>query len=153
MSKPVIRPATKEDQDAIRALVFSVLDEYDIDPAPKTTDRDLSDIEGFYHNGMFAVMETPAGDIVGTVGIAPLSTNSCELRKMYLKPSARGKGNGVKLLTHAIERARALGFSRMELHTKRIMEEAIGLYHKHGFTLMDGAPLDRRCDQTLVLDL
>lgn len=153
MTGPAIRPATNADQDAVRALVFAVLHEYDIEPAPKTTDRDLSDLEGFYGNGMFAVLETADGDIIGTVGLAPLSGKACELRKMYLAPKYRGRGHGARLLKHAIERARALGFSRMELSTKRIMEEAIGLYTKFGFRSLESGPVDRRCDQTLVLDL
>lgn len=153
MSAPQIRSATTEDQQAIAALVFSVLDEYEIEPAPKTTDRDLSDIEEFYRNGMFAVLETSDGDIIGTVGLAPLSGKACELRKMYLKPRFRGRGHGARLLKHAVERAGALGFERMELSTKRIMEEAVGLYTKFGFSPLGGAPIDKRCDQTLVLDL
>jgi putative acetyltransferase len=152
MSGAQIRPATRNDEDAIRALVFSVLDEYEIEPAPKTTDRDLSDIEGYYKNGMFAVLETADG-IIGTVGFAPLSARVCELRKMYLMPRYRGRGHGARLLKHAMERARAMGFARIELNTKRIMEEAIGLYTKYGFVVLDGAPVDKRCDQTLVLDL
>lgn len=153
MTTPQIRPAKNTDQDAVRALVFSVLHEYDIEPAPKTTDRDLYDLEGYYGEGMFAVLETPDGDIAGTVGLAPLSSASCELRKMYLSPKYRGRGFGAKLLKHAVERARALGFAQMELSTKRIMEEAIGLYTKFGFTSLESGPVDKRCDQTLILDL
>ncbi len=153
MTGPQIRPATNDDQDAVRALVFAVLDEYEIEPAPKTTDRDLGDIEGYYRNGMFAVLETADGDIIGTVGFAPLSSAVCELRKMYLIPRYRGRGYGARLLKHAIARARTIGFARMELNTKRIMEEAIGLYAKYGFAQIDGAPVDKRCDQTLALDL
>ena len=153
MTAPAIRPAKNADQDAVRAIVFSVLHEYDIEPAPKTTDRDLYDIEGFYSDGMFAVLEAADGDIVGTVGIKPLSATACELRKMYLTPKFRGRGFGAKMLKHAIDRARALGFARIELSTKRIMEEAIGLYTKFGFRLLEGGPVDKRCDQTLVLDL
>ena len=153
MTGPQIRRATRADQDAVRALVFSVLHEYDIEPAPRATDRDLNDLEGFYKDGMFAVLETEDGAIIGTVGIAPLSVAACELRKMYLMPRYRGRGYGARLLKHAMERARALGFARMELSTKRIMEEAVGLYTKYGFAPMDGAPIDKRCDQTLVKTL
>ena len=153
MSPPQIRSATRADQDAVRALVFSILDEYEIEPAPKTTDRDLFDLEAFYGDGMFAVLETDGGEIIGTVGLAPLSARACELRKMYLAPRYRGRGLGARLLKHAIGRARALGFLRMELSTKRIMEEAIGLYMKFGFTTIEGGPVDRRCDHALSLDL
>ncbi|MEM8770735.1 MAG: GNAT family N-acetyltransferase [Pseudomonadota bacterium] len=150
---PVIRNAVATDQDRIRALVFAVLDEYEIEPAPKTTDRDLNDIEQFYKTGMFAVMENGDGDLIGTVGFASLSATVCELRKMYLKPSGRGRGYGAQLLKYAIGKARGMGFERIELSTKRVMEEAIGLYTKYGFKTTDSKPVDLRCDQTLVLKL
>lgn len=153
MTTPHIRAANNADQDAVRALVFAVLDEYDIEPAPKTTDRDLYDLEGFYGEGMFAVLETPDGEIAGTVGLAPLSSASCELRKMYLAPRYRGRGFGARLLKHAVIRARALGYAQIELSTKRIMEEAVGLYMKFGFTPLESGPVDKRCDRMLVLDL
>lgn len=153
MSGPVIRPATQADQDRIRALVFSVLDEYEIEPAPKTTDRDLFDLENFYSDGMFAVLESADGDVIGTVGLAKLRPGVAELRKMYLMPKYRGRGHGARLLKHAIQVARELGFRDIELNTKRIMEEAVGLYTKYGFEPVEDAPSDRRCDQMLHLVL
>lgn len=157
MSGSVIRPATNADCVKVRALIFAVLDEYGLEPAPKTTDKDLDDLEGFYAGGMFDVIETPDGDIIGTVGLWPIAgegrEGAAELRKMYLKPSARGKGMGKLLLTHAIARARALGFTRIELQTNNVLEQALGLYAKFGFSPSARREVERRCDQALALDL
>lgn len=130
-----------------------MLDEYGLDPAPKTTDKDLDDLEGFYAGGAFVVLETSEGDIIGTVGLLPLGDGVVELRKMYLKPAARGRGHGKRLLNHAIKRAKELGFRRIELQTARVLEEALGLYAKYGFVHSPEAALERRCDQALALDL
>ncbi len=137
----------------MRALIFAVLDEYDIEPAPKTTDKDLYDIEAFYEGGAFDVLLAPGGDIAGTVALLPLGDGKCELRKMYLKSTFRGRGLGKRLLKHAIEKARALGFARIELQTARVLEEAVDLYEKSGFRPSETAALERRCDQALALDL
>ncbi|MFC2953520.1 GNAT family N-acetyltransferase [Marinicaulis aureus] len=153
LSAPVIRPATNADTEKVRALIFTVLDEYGLEPAPKTTDKDLSDLESFYAGGLFDVLETPAGDIIGTVGLLPMGDGVAELRKMYLKQSARGRGHGKRLLTHAIKQAKELGFRRIELQTARVLEEALGLYAKYGFAPSPEAALERRCDQALALDL
>lgn len=153
MSAPVIRPAANADAQKVRALIFSVLDEYGLEPAPQTTDRDLDDLEAFYAEGAFDVLVAPDGDIIGTVGLAPMGNGAAELRKMYLKPSARGKGYGKKLLAHAIAQTRELGFRRIELQTARVLEEAIGLYVSFGFKPSQHATLERRCDQALGLDL
>ncbi len=157
MNASVIRPATNADCVKVRALIFAVLDEYGLEPAPKTTDKDLDDLEGFYAGGIFDVIETPEGDIVGTVGLMPLrdegETDAVELRKMYLKPAARGKGMGKLLLNHAIAQARALGFRRIELQTNNVLEEALGLYKKYGFAPSARAEVEKRCDQALTLAL
>lgn len=154
MSKaPDIRPATNADVQKVRALIFAVLDEYDIEPAPKTTDKDLDDLEAFYEGGAFDVLVDAEGDIIGTVGLWPMDDGVVELRKMYLKPSVRGRGLGKRLLTHAIARARSLNFRRIELQTARVLEEAIGLYEKFGFEQSPQAAIERRCDQALALDL
>ncbi len=153
MSAPIIRPATNDDCAKVRALIFAVLNEYDLEPAPKTTDKDLDDLEGYYAAGAFHVLEAADGEIIGTVGLASMGGGVCELRKMYLKPSHRGRGLGKRLLKHAIETAKTLEFTRIELQTARVLEEAIGLYAKFGFEHSQEAALERRCDQALALDL
>jgi len=153
MSGPVIRAATKADQDDIRALIFAVLNEYALEPDPKTIDQDLFDIEGYYHDGVFDVLVSDDGDIMGTVGLKPIRSGVCELRKMYLKASYRGRGNGGRLLKHAIASAKGLGMNRIELETARVLEEAIGLYEKFGFAEIEHDNFEKRCDHALALDL
>ena len=153
MGAPHIRPATREDQPAVKALIFAILDEYSLEPAPQSTDKDLDDLIGFYEGGLFDVLETDAGDLIGTVGLVPINNGACELRKMYLKTNHRGRGYGKRLLKHAIGRATDLGFVRIELQTARVLEEAIALYEKFGFSVLESVALERRCDHALALDL
>ena len=148
-----MRAATIADQEQVRALIFAILDEYALEPDPKTIDRDLDDIEGFYADGVFDVLVADDGDIMGTVGLKPIRDGVCELRKMYLKTSYRGRGHGVRLLKHAIASARGLGMRRIELETARVLEEAIGLYEKFGFKEIEHDAMESRCDQALALDL
>jgi len=153
MTAPRFRAAAASDQPAVKALIFAILDEYELDPSPATIDRDLDDLEGFYEGGVFDVLENGDGDIIGTVGLLPLDHGACELRKMYLKTQYRGRGLGQRMLKHAIARAREIGFHRMELQTARVLEEAIGLYQKFGFEPIEAAQMEKRCDQALALDL
>ena len=153
MSGPQLRAATVDDQAAVKSLIFAILNEYELEPSPTTIDKDLDDLEGFYAGGVFDVLETEEGDIIGTVALLPLENGACELRKMYLKSKFRGRGYGQRLLKHAIARAREKGFSRIQLQTARVLEEAIGLYQKFGFKPIEDSTLERRCDQALALDL
>ena len=150
-----LRPARNEDRDAVRSLVSGVLQEYGLRSEPCSTDADLSDLEFHYHQrgGRFDVLENASGEVIGCVGLYPIDTHCIELRKMYLRKDARGKGLGKKLLDHAVASAREMGFKRVTLETSAVLKEAIKLYTKYGFQPFVAQHLARRCDQAFVLDL
>jgi putative acetyltransferase len=130
-----LRPARNADGEAVRSLVFAVLREHGLSPDPTATDADLYDIESSYLHpgGSFDLLLDAAGQVAGTVGLVPMGEGRCELRKMYLAPAHRGRGLGKRLLRHALERARQLGFHRVELETVGVLRAAIGLYESFGF--------------------
>ena len=132
-SEYLFRAASNADGEAICRVVFTVLREFGLTPDPDGTDADLTDVEASYLGGAFSVLTSPAGDVVGTVGLFPLGDNQCELRKMYLSSECRGKGLGKRLLQHALDRARELGFSRVILETVSVLWVAIALYESFGF--------------------
>jgi putative acetyltransferase len=148
------RPATNQDVEAIKQLVFGVLREYGLEPDPDGTDADLADIEANYakRGGLFELLEDENGKLLGTVGLYPINAETVELRKMYFAPELRGRGCGKTTLERMIKRARELGFQKMYLETNSVLKEAIGLYQKFGFepTNEKHSP---RCDQAFVLNL
>lgn len=150
-----IRQATNADIAEIKDLIFSVLVEYSLKPDPENTDADLKDIELNYtrSGGMFDVVESADGSLIGTVGLFPLDSKCCELRKMYLAKSARGLGLGKKLMDRVLKQARELGFTTIELETANVLNEAIRLYKHYGFKEIVRSHLSSRCDQAYVLDL
>ena len=150
-----IRQATNQDTEDIRQVVFSVLSSYGLKPDPNSTDFDLNDISKHYLDagGEFWVVEDQNGQIVGCSGLYSLDSSRCELRKMYLLPQARGKGLGKTLLKLSIERAKELGFSKIELETASVLKEAISLYEAYGFKPYDADHLSERCDQSYFLEL
>ena len=154
MPEIVIRSATNADAEAIKNLIFGVLREYNLKPEPCGTDSDLDDIEASYikRGGIFEVLETPGGKLLGTIGLFPVNAETVELRKMYFSPELRGKGVGKKTLLRVIERARELGFRRIYLETNSVLREAIGLYKKFGFVETEEKHA-ARCDQAFFLEL
>jgi len=139
----------------VESLVFTVLTEYGLEPDPDGTDFDLHDIERFYHNagGAFEVLLSSTDEVIGTLGLLRVSTSVCELRKMYLAPSARGQGLGCCLLEHAISRASVLGFSNIVLETASVLREAISLYERYGFLPYTSEHLAARCDVAYKLKI
>src|SRR4030043_2403040 len=105
---PRLRPANNKDCDNIASLVYGILREYDLKPDPACTDADIKDIESSYFDrgGMFFVLETEDGSIIGAYGLYPIDQRTCELRKMYLHKAYRGKGLGKFLLDDALSKAR-----------------------------------------------
>ena len=159
MSNPatgvILRPSTNADVPAVRELVFAVLREFGLRPDPEHTDADLADLDKSYLSGggRFDLLIRPDGQLLGTVGLYPVDEQTVELRKMYLRCEARGQGHGRRLLEHALDQARAMGYKRMTLETASVLKDAIAMYRRYGFRLYEAEHCSPRCDQTYVLDL
>lgn len=150
------RPATNADCASVERLVVETLREYGLAPEPDGVDSDLRDLQAHYLDtgGWFGVWVDETGAIVGSAGLCPLGDTACELRKMYLRESARGRGHGKAILNVALAEARRRGFARVELETATVLKEAIRLYEKFGFRREPiGARCAKRCDIRMVLDM
>ncbi len=152
---PRLRPTNNRDCEEITNLVYEVLKEYNLKPDPAGTDADIRDIEQSYfeRGGAFYVLEDEDGSIIGAYGLYPVDRQTCELRKMYLYSSYRGKGLGKLLLEDALSKARQFGFKRMTLETASVLKEAISLYKNYGFVEYHPEHLSSRCDQAFILEL
>lgn len=150
-----IRAATNKDVEKIMSLVFDALQEHGLLPDPEVTDADLIDIEENYFKtgGVFEVIEDEGGNVVGTIGLYRLDSETCELRKMYFAPHIRGRGLGRRVLEHAVEMARERGFQRMTLETSSVLETANRLYTRFGFKQYQKTHRSRRSDRAYFLDL
>ncbi|QJF53152.1 GNAT family N-acetyltransferase [Roseobacter ponti] len=63
----------------------------------------------------------------------PLSDTDAEIKRVYVRPDARGTGTGRQLSQALITGARADGFSRVFLDTSRLFTDAQRLYESLGF--------------------
>lgn len=150
-----IRPATNDDRERVAELVFGVLAEFGLKADPETTDADLQDIEANYprRGGLFEVIEDGHSNLIGSFGLYPIDKTTCELRKMYFIPSARGSGLGRYVLERTIARARELGFKHIVLETSSKLIAANRLYSQFGFKPVRSDHLASRADQAYKLDL
>lgn len=98
-------------------------------------DEELSNIESQYSrpSGMVILVFTDSNIPVGCAGIRKFEPGICELKRMYLRETIRGKGAGKELLKRAIEAAGNLGYEKMRLDTLPTMAAAVNVYLKAGF--------------------
>ena len=152
---PTLRAAVDADSPAVRALVFAALQEHGLTPDLAGTDSDLAQLESNFgrRGGYFFVLVEADGQVVGTCGLYPQSDGAIELRKMYLTPALRGRGQGRRLLHWALRRARQLGFKRMTLETADVLQPAIALYEAEGFELVSCGCATSRCNRRYRRDL
>jgi GNAT superfamily N-acetyltransferase len=70
---------------------------------------------------------------VGIGGLKPVSAEVAEIKWVYVRPSARGRGVGRALLERLLDDARQLSFDVVRLQSAAFMAEAHALYRSFGF--------------------
>lgn len=147
-----VREARSADVPAVIELVRETLGEFGLQfGVGSPTDEQLCALPESYtaHGGMFWVA-TDGDAVVGTCGVFPIAPRMVELRKMYVRPAARGTGLGARLLDVAVTWAGAQGAERMVLDTVEAMTRAIAFYEANGFVRDDAHIHGARCTRGYV---
>jgi ribosomal protein S18 acetylase RimI-like enzyme len=130
-----VRPADSAgDLAQARALFVEYAAGLGVDLAFQSFDEELAGLPGDYAPPGGRLLLAWAGDVVvGCGALRALAGDACEMKRLYVRPAARGLGVGTALVNRLIELGRRLGYARMRLDTLPTMREAIALYEALGF--------------------
>jgi len=121
---------------AAATLFREYVDWLGIDLSFQGFEAEIASLPGKYAppTGELLLAYSPGGDALGCVAARPLEGSAvCEMKRLYVRPAARGLGIGAALVAAIIKSSEALGYTEMKLDTLASMAEAFALYKRCGF--------------------
>jgi GNAT superfamily N-acetyltransferase len=139
-----IRPAGPADIPEVRRMLKEYVAWIGLDLGFQEIDAELEGLPGDYAppRGALFVAEQQGG-LLGTIGLRPLDERAClagrydakagEMKRLFVRPGARGRGLAKQLIAVALAEARRLQYSEIRLDTLPMMGDAQSLYASLGF--------------------
>lgn len=129
------KPLIPEYDAALAEIIRGNLRKFHLDiPGTAYYDDALDHLSAYYRQSgraYFVLLEN--GVVVGGVGIAEFRDDCCELQKLYLADTVKGRGLGYVLIRLIEEMARALGYRSVYLETHTNLAAAIHVYERSGY--------------------
>ncbi len=134
MSSPIAPAASAADLGVVRELFREYADGLGFDLTFQDFAAELATLPGRYAPPPGRLLLAWQGEVpAGCVALRQLEGRVCEMKRLYVRPAARGHGIGRALVERVIAEARAAGYVTMRLDTVPALREAQGLYLALGF--------------------
>jgi GNAT superfamily N-acetyltransferase len=118
----------------VRALLREYIEWIGLDLGFQSIDEELEGLPGDYAPPRGALFVVPDGKrLIAMIGLRPLDGTIAEMKRLFVRPEARGRGLAKKLIAHVLDEARRLGYTEIRLDTLPMMGDAQALYAAMGF--------------------
>ena len=130
----IVAATTPEQVEHVRTLLREYERSLGIDLGFQGFAQEVAALPGVYAPPRGRLLLATDNDApAGCVALRPITDDVCEMKRLYLRPSLRGKGAGRTLAGRILDEARAIGYRTMRLDSLPAMKEAIALYEALGF--------------------
>jgi putative acetyltransferase len=121
-----------EDLEHVRDLFAEYARDLPFDLSFQNFEEEIRTLPGRYAVPSGRMLLARRADaFVGCVALRQIGDGVCEMKRLFVQPTMRGKGIGKALAQAIIEEARHIGYKRMRLDT--VLEPAKCLYRSLGF--------------------
>lgn len=124
----MIEPAA--DLEAVRELLLEYSSSLGVDLAFQDFEHELATLETYY---AVILIARDGESVAGCIALRRIDAETCEMKRLYVRPAFRGQDLGRALAVGIIAEARSRGYARMRLDTMPGMRSAIALYESLGF--------------------
>ncbi len=123
-----------DELDNVRQLFKEYTESLDVDLSFQKYDEEISGLPGKYArpDGRLYVIYYKE-HLAGCVALRKIDAQSCEFKRLFVRPLFRGKKLGYILMEKVIEDARQIGYQTGYLDTLSMLKSAIAVYEKLGF--------------------
>lgn len=129
-----IRPAVAADIPQVRELLQEYVEWIGLDLAFQEIDAELNELPGDYAPPRGALFVATEGNRhLAMIALRPFAGTIGEMKRLYVRPEARGRGLARRLIDTLCGEARRLGYAELRLDTLPMMGDAQALYEACGF--------------------
>ena len=147
-----IRPAGATDIPEVRGMLKEYVEWIGLDLAFQEIDAELAGLPGDYAPPRGALfVATDGARHLAMIALRPIEATHArlprvgpghgpvgEMKRLYVRPEARGRGLARQLIDRLCDEAKRLGYAELRLDTLPMMGDAQALYEAYGF--VDIAP-------------
>ncbi|KAL9620971.1 MAG: hypothetical protein Q9160_004489 [Pyrenula sp. 1 TL-2023] len=128
--------STAKDLEDVIELVYDYANWLAIDLTFQGFDAEMLAMPGKYgppSGELLLARHGATNEPMGCVGLRPLVDDVCEMKRLWVRDSARGTSVGRELVGEAIKAGKRLEYRRMRLDTLPRMAAAMKMYRTFGF--------------------
>jgi putative acetyltransferase len=129
-----------EDTDLVLSMWRDFIADAPVNLSYQNNEVEFANMPGKYARpGGCVLLAEQRGEVGGCIALRKVSADICEMKRLFVRPKARGSGLGRALVERLIEEARASGYCEMRLDVMEKYIAARKLYEALGF--VDAEPV------------